>query len=234
MDGGVEEQKERSRIKDVINKNFRQEKKRQHLARKRDRESQVLPETTRDERMSSTVGIPPCTSHLDPVSPENESLETVSKLDNHVSTAGDRITKLHAEASPPPIAGYGGNKYQEARLLMHYLDQVFPWQFPYHDCQSRLGNRGWLFLLLVKRGPLYHAVLSLSSLHQSAILDAKEDILQKQKALSHHSRALRELCDIMSEKGDKLRDDHGQLADFLACSFILISFEVRNRKFMTS
>ncbi|KAJ6161642.1 hypothetical protein N7485_009872 [Penicillium canescens] len=30
----------------------------------------------------------------------------------------------------------------------------------------------------------------------------------------------------MSEKGDKLLDDHPQLAEFLACSFMLISFEV--------
>jgi hypothetical protein len=114
----------------------------------------------------------------------------------------------------------------EACLLMHYLDQVFPWQFPYHCSRSSLGNRGWLFLLLIKRGPLYHAVLSLSSLHQSAVLGTEEEFQQKQNAFEHHSRALQELCDIMSEKGDKLLEDRPQLAEFLACSFMLISFEV--------
>jgi hypothetical protein len=66
----------------------------------------------------------------------------------------------------------------------------------------------------------------LSSLHQSAVLGTEEEFQQKQNAFEHHSRALQELCDIMSEKGDKLLEDRPQLAEFLACSFMLISFEV--------
>lgn len=115
---------------------------------------------------------------------------------------------------------------QAACLLMHYLDQVFAWQFPNFRSNSRLGNRGWLLYLLIKRGPLYHAILSLSSLHQSAILGSEEDYQQKEKALEHHSRALREFCNFMGEERGRLLDDNARLAEFLACSLIMISCEV--------
>ncbi|CAG7919109.1 unnamed protein product [Penicillium olsonii] len=227
MDGGPEERKERARIKATVNKNFRQVKKMQHLARQRERESSALAEAQGHDEGHDFAANRSCSLDIAPLSSETEQSEAI--LDSgaqSVTTVSDRACEPHLEPSPQRIGGYGGIDIQEACLLMHYLDQVFPWQFPYHDSRSRLGNRGWLFLLLIKCGPLYHAILSLSSLHQSALLDAKEDVLKKQKALSHHSMALRELCDMMSEKGDELRDDHAQLADFLTCSFMLISFEV--------
>jgi len=229
MDGGLEEQKERSRIKATINKNFRHVKKMQHLARRTHREkSQSSTETQgHDEEMPDPVASPPRSSHSTSLPPENEVSEIISTSEGQaLACSSNHAVETYPEPSPRRFDAYGGIDHQEACLLMHYLDQVFPWQFPYHDSRSRLGNRGWLFLLLIQRGPLYHAALSLSSLHRSAILDTDEDIQRKQEALDHHSTALRELCDIMSKKGDKLRDDHAQLAEFLTCSFMLISFEV--------
>ncbi|CAG8127200.1 unnamed protein product [Penicillium salamii] len=227
MNGGPEEQKERSRIKATINKNFRRVKKLQHLARQRERESNTLHDVQRQDEIPDAVASPAYSPQLASLTSQHEDLEvTVDSEPQSVTPVSDRACEPRLDSSPRRTGGDGGIDNQEACLLMHYLDQVFPWQYPYHDSRSRLGNRGWLFLLLIKRGPLYHAILSLSSLHQGALLDAKEDILKKQKALNHHSRALRELCDMMSEKGDKLRDDHAQLADFLTCSFMLISFEV--------
>lgn len=220
MDGALEEQKERARIKAAINENFRHVKKMQSRARRRARgQSQTRSETLpHEEEPPNTVITPPRVSYSPSLPREAQGTKQVS--DPH------EARESHAGSSEHPLDGNDGLGPQEACLLMHYLDQVFPWQFPYHSSRSRLGNRGWLFLLLIKRGPLYHAALSLSSLHQSALLGTEEEFQQKQKALDHHSRALRELCDLMSERGDKLLDDHGQLAEFLACSFMLISFEV--------
>jgi hypothetical protein len=231
MDGGLEEQKERTRIKATINKNFRYVKKMQHLNRRRHREeSQTLTEIQGiDEVMADPVASPPPrASHSTSLSPGNQVPEIIPDYEDHAPTCSPSNDIETFPASSPQRFndGYGAIDHQEACLLMHYLDQVFPWQFPYHDSRSRLGNRGWLFLLLIKRGPLYHAALSLSSLHQSAVLGIEEDIQRKQEVLDHHSTALRELCDIMSENDDKLRDDHAQLAEFLTCSFMLISFEV--------
>lgn len=213
MDGASEERKERSRIKVAVKENFRHVKRMQQRALRRHREQSRISESP---------------AYSPPLAEENVSEYTLESENQHSNcTTNDAIE--HCAESSTQLAradSNGGVDYQEACLLMHYLDQVFPWQFPYHNSRSCLGNRGWLFFLLSKRGPLYHAALSLSSFHQSAILGTDEEFQQKQKALDHHSRALRELCGLMSENGDQLCDDYSQLAEFLACSYMLISFEV--------
>lgn len=241
MDGGSEELRERSRIKAAIKENFRRVKKMQYRARRSrserepSRSSPATPNARDEGGEGNAVITPPRPSHSPSSPPGPESVvlhrETPSSsplfesYEQDGSNALRNSTKIVTGPSQQTFDTNGLDP-QEAYLLMYYLDQVFPWQFPYHNSRSRLGNRGWLFLLLIKRGPLYHAALSLSSLHQSAIIDTEEEFRQKQKALDHHSRALRELCDLMSEKGDKLGEDHAQLTEFLACSFMLISFEV--------
>lgn len=239
MDGGSEEQKEKTRIKAAIKENFRHVKKMQGRARRRANElSRSLSETP-----ASTQGDEPPNAVITPRSPSYSSLSDheparsgplLEPANNIDSCAEDDALKDGAEPSPRPLDSNANIDPQEAWLLMHYLDRAFPWQFPYHDARSRLGNRGWLFLLLIKRGPLYHAALSLASLLQSAIIGTEEEFQRKQRALDHHSRALRELCDLMSEKGDKLREDHAELAEFLTCSFMLISFEVRQGRPISS
>lgn len=238
MDGGQEEQKEKLRIKAAINENFRRVKKMQSRNR-RSRSTKQHSHTSeklgngsseREAELTNEVANP---LHSSTISSSRER-EFSSRLSHDCSSqllGANREGPGHAhnavKTSPQPVDS-NAIDHQEACLLMHYLDHVFQWQFPYHDSRSRLGNRGWLFLLLIKRGALHHAALSLSSLHQSAILGSEEDFRRQHKALDHHSRALRELCGLMSEKGDKLRDDHAQLTEFLACTFMLISFEVQS------
>lgn len=249
MDGGSEERKERSRIKAAIKENFRHVKKMQSRNRGVGEESCTMSETPTDKTNgagdevlvgrshNSQIITPPHPSHS-PSSPHDPAQVTrhratdspiplfKSREQGAKGTRDHTEPELFAEPSPQP-SDINGLDSQEACLLMHYLDQVFPWQFPYHDSRSRLGNRGWLFSLLIKRGPFYHATLSLSSLHQSGMRGTEEEFQRKQKALDHHSRALGELCAHMGGKGDKLRDDDAQLSEFLACTFILTSFEVR-------
>ncbi|KAJ5306945.1 C6 transcription factor [Penicillium antarcticum] len=232
MDGASGEQKERQRIKAAINENFRRVKKLQGRARRRAREqSQALSESLMNAEAPRAMITPP----QPPYSPclscqtdtSRQSIEPgINGTRQDTNEDHNEAPQSRTDSDDQNSEPWGGLDSREAYLLMHYLDQVFPWQFPYHCSRSRLGNRGWLFLLLIQRGPLYHAVLSLSSLHQAAILGTEEEFQQQQKAFEHHSRALRKLCDIMSEKGDQLLDDHPQLAEFLACSFMLISFEV--------
>ena len=54
----------------------------------------------------------------------------------------------------------------QANLLMHYLDVVFPNQFPFYIPTSADGGRGWLLHLILRTRPLYHAVLSMAAHHQ--------------------------------------------------------------------
>jgi hypothetical protein len=201
MDGASEEKKERARIKLAINQHVRRVRKMQNRAKRGTSPPQGVKEMQpADSQVNASTALDTGDSNL----VQDTSLESV-----------DRPSSQDGIFDP-----------QAACLLMHYLDQVFPWQFPYFRSTSRLGNRGWLLYLLMKRGPLYHAVLSLSSLHQSAILGSEEEYQQKERALEHHSRALREFCKFMSEERGKLLDDNARLAEFLACSLILISCEV--------
>lgn len=58
-------------------------------------------------------------------------------------------------------------------LLMHFLDNVFPLQYPMYNPGVSEGGRGWLLLLLLQARPLYHAALAVSACHRRSVLHAK-------------------------------------------------------------
>lgn len=201
MDGASEEKKERARIKTAINQHVRRLRKMQNRAK--------------------IASLPQADKETQPYSSDvNASTAFDTEDDSNL------LPSASLEILDPSSGQDGIFDPQAACLLMHYLDQVFAWQFPYFRSTSRLGNRGWLLYLLIKRGPLYHAVLSLSSLHRSAILRSEEEYQQKERALEHHSRALREFCKFIGEERGKLLNDNARLAEFLAYSLILISYKV--------
>jgi hypothetical protein len=61
----------------------------------------------------------------------------------------------------------------ESVLLMHFLDNVFPLQYPMYKPGILEGGRGWLLALLLRMKPLYHAALALSAYHRRTIILAK-------------------------------------------------------------
>ncbi|TGO36240.1 hypothetical protein BHYA_0131g00180 [Botrytis hyacinthi] len=124
------------------------------------------------------------------------------------------------------------NEYhgREANLLMHYLDIVFPLQFRFYRPLASEGGRGWLLSILLHTRPLYHAALSLSAYHQSAMYSGNKsktsdnihEDLQK-----HHCLALVGL----RQHIDRLSLEIGlgrtkTKVEILACMICLISFEV--------
>lgn len=72
-------------------------------------------------------------------------------------------------SQPPPVLCE-----KEVGLLMHYLDYVFPLQFPFYKHSAVKGGRGWLLSLLMQLEPLYHAAISVSSYHMHFELFAHE------------------------------------------------------------
>lgn len=111
-----------------------------------------------------------------------------------------------------------------ASLIMYYLDHVFVWQFPYYQFKSSLGNRGWLLTCLSNGGSLSHAALALSTLHRDA---SQKRCSYNQEAFEFHSMALRELCQLSQHtEAETLLNDRAKLAEFIAASLTLISFEV--------
>jgi hypothetical protein len=112
---------------------------------------------------------------------------------------------------------------------MHYLDDVFPLQFPFHETTS-VGKREWLLMILTSTRPVYYATLSLSLLHKEACLDDHEtelaSIWQEEKmryfilALRESQQMLHELSSVYSQ--DKVKGHIHALASAIQ----LISFEV--------
>ncbi|KAH8800661.1 C6 transcription factor [Xylogone sp. PMI_703] len=63
----------------------------------------------------------------------------------------------------------------EDALFMNYLDQVFYFQYPFYHSLSRHG-RGWLFSILRRSKPAYHATLALSECHLLSTVPLSGDI----------------------------------------------------------
>ena len=116
--------------------------------------------------------------------------------------------------------------FREAQLLVHYLDYIFPLQYPYYTDEPALGGRGWLFWLLMKRGPLHQAVLTLSALHHHTEF-AHTSANRESELIEYHTNALQRLRQVISEcEVDRFAENREQLIEFLACGAALISFEV--------
>ncbi|KAI9151317.1 Trichothecene biosynthesis transcription regulator TRI10 [Paramyrothecium foliicola] len=240
MDGGPEEAKERAQIKSAVRKNFSALRTSQNRARRKSVRPSLAaadpdPEIA-NARLDSSH--PRARGHRTTTSPDDRGVNTAYETTRAAGQRNDHsidFENYHSGVATSPRQGLStGNgtpqfDLHEASLLMHYLDHVFIWQFPYYDRNSHLGDRGWLLALFSKRGPLYHAAMSLSALHKSWQSGHSREFQANQKAFNHRSKALRELCHLLAEeKAELLLQDDTQLAEFLACSVLLISFEVFN------
>jgi hypothetical protein len=118
---------------------------------------------------------------------------------------------------------------REISLLMHYLDDVFPLQFPFHET-AHLGKREWLLAILSSTKAVYYATLSLSLLHKEACLENGEmerGLIWRDEKTRYYILALREsqqlLQGLRSNNGkDSLKGHINALANTVQ----LISFEV--------
>jgi hypothetical protein len=58
---------------------------------------------------------------------------------------------------------------------MHFLDTIFPLQYPMYRAELMHGGRGWLLALLLRTKPFYHAALALSAYHRRTALAISTD-----------------------------------------------------------
>lgn len=82
---------------------------------------------------------------------------------------------------------------EDSILLMHFLDAIFPLQYPMYSPGILEGGRGWLLALLLRTKPLYYASLALSSYHRWTIIIANEGTLCQLVAVVQKERHL-EAC----------------------------------------
>ncbi|EFY94120.1 Zn(2)-C6 fungal-type DNA-binding domain protein [Metarhizium robertsii ARSEF 23] len=128
--------------------------------------------------------------------------------------------------APPDAPTTPDMAFREAQLLVHYLDYIFPLQYPYYKDEPSLGGRGWLFWLLMKRGPLHQAVLTLSALHHHT-QSAGAPGTRESELIGYHTNALQRLRQVLQDCDmDKFAESRQQMVEFLACGSALISFEL--------
>jgi len=87
----------------------------------------------------------------------------------------------------------GSISADESVLLMHFLDHVFPLQYPMYKPGIPEGGRGWLLALLLRTKPLYHAALALSGYHRRTTTPAKISHPCRAAALVQQEKHL-EIC----------------------------------------
>jgi hypothetical protein len=61
---------------------------------------------------------------------------------------------------------------EEATLLMHFLDNMFPVMYPMYRPGVLEGGRGWLLPIILRIKPLYHAALAFGAYYRAATLSA--------------------------------------------------------------
>ena len=122
----------------------------------------------------------------------------------------------------------------QASLLLHYLDAVFPNQFPFYNPSPEEGGRGWLLLIILRTKSLFLAALSMAAYHQqsrrSKISSSENpesvivDIFQ-----THHSLAIKELRLYLEtfKQEERAQSLEGNI-EALASIVFLISLEVSN------
>ena len=111
--------------------------------------------------------------------------------------------------------------------MMHYLDVVFPLQFPLHE-KSYEGRREWLLAILTSSRSVYYATLSLSLLHKESRLDDFESIWQSERT-RYYILALQESPQLLAQQDSasgiaKLKGNIHALASTVQ----LISIEVNS------
>ena len=114
----------------------------------------------------------------------------------------------------------------ESHLLMHFLDVIWPLQFPFFNPH----DRGWVLALYMRNKPLYNAALTLAAYNKNLTLSSSgsSSILSQNEQERFYAMALRGLRDhigILSQKGRRegLKDG----IDAISCVNQLIMFEVR-------
>lgn len=152
--------------------------------------------------------------------PEIEAVRTEapSKLSDLIPAEREEVASIHI-----PVE-------DEESLFMHYLDHVFPLQFRFYTPSICDGGRGWLFSILIRTKPLYHAALTLAAYHKQATscpARAKTESCTLDELLRHHVLAVRELRHYLDGFGIAGRDKSlPEVIEVLSSMALLTCLEV--------
>jgi hypothetical protein len=114
---------------------------------------------------------------LQALSKKSTKDHTAATQSQVVASYKSRIVSVRANSGveavtvePSPEISWIPDQDLESLLLMHYLDEVFPLQFPFYNPPIAEGGRGWILGLLKQTKPVHDAALSLAAGHRQSIL----------------------------------------------------------------
>lgn len=232
MDSGPKEAKIAEEMKNLVKESLKRKKSDRSSVRQQARKgARERPST------NASAGITQSNT-LSTFVPEINS-NSFAEIDD--SIPGSAATSVTFPSTNEPTNDFGTSVLTEededpallqdrTRLLMHFFDHVFPTEYPFYRAHIFEGGRGWLMSLVMRSRPLYHAALSVSAYHQTALITAKSTQCRYQtwQAIQeHHTLALQELQKNMVDLRSReitLSIEDG--VDVLASIVQLTSFEV--------
>ena len=110
-----------------------------------------------DDSPSSSGAAPPSSWYTGPLDPTDEFPPTNKDLRDAIP-----------DHNPPAPAVSA----DESFLLMYFIDNVFPLQYPMYEAGNTHEGRGWLLSLLLNTKPLFHAALALGAYHRWLVIFA--------------------------------------------------------------
>ncbi|KAE8449585.1 hypothetical protein EG329_007915 [Mollisiaceae sp. DMI_Dod_QoI] len=170
MDGGPKEKAMIEQIKQIV-KHTSRRKGRLNVALSRFQRKEEVPKLAPKPTTAITAPAPLPTSESTPSS-DNSALNATGSSPEQSNETNDT-----SPGSTHDNADGGGASWlpsafssEEAVLLMHFIDNVFPLQYPVYKPSVAEGGRGWVISLLLRTKPLYHACLALATYHRGAVL----------------------------------------------------------------
>ncbi|KAH6672156.1 fungal-specific transcription factor domain-containing protein [Halenospora varia] len=176
MDGGEKEKAMSNSIKQIVKHTSR----RKGASRLGFSASRFLKQRSGQDVMIPVARIAPketSNSSKSASSPESNHQPTVTPPSDYTSSVAGTEAQIHDSEHtlyydmepfrPVNLNALSGN---DMVLLMHFLDTVFPLQYPMYKPGILEGGRGWLLALLLRTKPLYHAALALSVYHRRKLL----------------------------------------------------------------
>jgi C6 transcription factor Pro1 len=108
---------------------------------------------------------------------------------------------------------------------MHFLDNVFPLQYPMYHSGIERGGRGWLLGMLLRTKHLYHAAITFSAYHRRTSVLTEVSQSDQVNIVIFQEKHLEICLQLVSELAQTTSLKLGQ--GFVTTVTQLIFFEVR-------
>lgn len=184
MDGGDVEKSQIQSLKQTVRYTSRQRDR----ARPRQQRSQAIPSSS-----SQMDSVHATNGNVDATSSDSQKEESPPSEPSFPLLQTD--VTFHDQTNP--MLFMGDLSLSDTRLLMHFVDHVYPLQLPIGQTSVIRNDRNWLLPIIMHIRPFYHSVLGLTALHQGLLTSQSTDEVKRlrviQYAQKHHSLCLQDL-----------------------------------------